>query len=90
MCATASCSTVRVTPISTARVRVAIYGVTGAYTLASMLRCSSNSEAMEHRREYSAPTIEIIAMAVEHGFEASYGDYGEAGDSFDINDNGEF
>lgn len=45
---------------------------------------------MKHRREYSAPTIEIIAMAVEHGFEASYGDYGEAGDSFDINDNGEF
>jgi hypothetical protein len=45
---------------------------------------------MEYRREYSAPTIEIIAIAVERGFEASYGDYGEAGDNFDINDNGEF
>lgn len=39
---------------------------------------------------YESPDIEIITTFVEQGFEASYGDYGEAGDNFDINDNGEF
>lgn len=34
--------------------------------------------------------MELITIVVERGFEASYGDYGEAGDNFDINDNGEF
>lgn len=34
--------------------------------------------------------MELITVVVERGFEASYGDYGEAGDNFDINDNGEF
>ncbi len=31
--------------------------------------------------------MELITVVVERGFEASYG---EAGDNFDINDNGEF
>lgn len=39
---------------------------------------------------YESPDIEAITIFVEQGFEASYGDYGEAGDNFDINDNGEF
>lgn len=39
---------------------------------------------------YEAPAMELITIVVERGFEASYGDYGEAGDNFDINDNGEF
>ena len=39
---------------------------------------------------YEAPAMELITVVVERGFEASYGDYGEAGDNFDINDNGEF
>lgn len=34
--------------------------------------------------------MELITVVVERGFEASYGNYGEAGDDFDINDNGEF
>ena len=34
--------------------------------------------------------MELITVVVERGFEASFGDYGEAGDNFDINDNGEF
>lgn len=34
--------------------------------------------------------MELITIVVERGFEASYGDYGEAGDNFDINENGEF
>ena len=39
---------------------------------------------------YEAPAMELITIVVERGFEASYGDYGEAGDNFDINENGEF
>ena len=42
------------------------------------------------QHSYESPTAEIITIVMEHGFEASYGDYGEAGDSFDINDNGAF
>lgn len=34
--------------------------------------------------------MELITVVVERGFEASYGEAGEAGDNFDINDNGEF
>lgn len=41
-------------------------------------------------RKYEAPSIEIISAVIERGFEASFGDYGEAGDDFDVNDNGEF
>jgi hypothetical protein len=41
-------------------------------------------------KEYVAPEIDLIAVAVEHGFEASYGDIGEAGDGFDTDDNGKF
>ena len=40
--------------------------------------------------EYTSPMLEVISVVVERGFEASYGDFGEAGDGFDINDNGEF
>lgn len=39
---------------------------------------------------YTAPSVEIIETHVEHGFEASFGDAGYAGDDFDINDNGSF
>lgn len=40
--------------------------------------------------EYTAPTLEVFSTVVERGFEASFGDFGEAGDGFDINDNGDF
>ena len=40
--------------------------------------------------EYTSPMLEVISVVVERGFEASYGDFGEAGDGFDINDNGDF
>ena len=39
---------------------------------------------------YEAPDFDVVLTAVERGFEASYGDFGEAGNGFDINDNGEF
>ena len=39
---------------------------------------------------YEAPAMELITIVVERGFEASYGDFGEAGGSFDSNDFGEF
>ncbi len=40
--------------------------------------------------EYTAPELEVFSTVVEQGFEASYGDFGEAGDEFDTNDNGVF
>jgi hypothetical protein len=40
--------------------------------------------------EYTAPALEVITTLVEQGFTASFGNEGEAGDGFDINDNGEF
>ena len=40
--------------------------------------------------EYTSPELEVIQTVVEQGFEASWGDYGEAGDEFDENDNGGF
>ena len=40
--------------------------------------------------EYVAPEVEVISAVVEHGFSASFGDFGEAGDGFDIEDNGDF
>lgn len=40
--------------------------------------------------EYTSPELEIIQTVVEQGFEVSWGDYGEAGDDFDENDNGGF
>lgn len=41
--------------------------------------------------EYTAPEMEMVLVTVEHGFEGSgFGDYGEAGDGFDVNDGGEF
>jgi hypothetical protein len=39
---------------------------------------------------YEEPSMEVIIVTLERGFEASYGDYGEAGDEFDINNNGDF
>lgn len=41
-------------------------------------------------KEYVAPELELISVVVEKGFEASYGDYGEAGGGFDTEDNGDF
>lgn len=40
--------------------------------------------------DYTAPELEVIQTLVEQGFEASWGDYGEAGDDFDEKDFGEF
>ena len=39
---------------------------------------------------YEAPNFDVVLAVVERGFEASYGDFGEAGGGFDINDNGDF
>lgn len=39
---------------------------------------------------YEAPNFDVIETVVERGFEASYGDFGEAGGSFDSNDFGDF
>lgn len=39
---------------------------------------------------YEAPSVEVISTVVEHGFSASYGDEGEAGDGFGEKDWGEF
>ena len=39
---------------------------------------------------YEAPNFDVVLAVVERGFEASYGDFGEAGGGFDINENGEF
>ena len=43
-------------------------------------------------QEYIAPEVEVISTVVEHGFSLSngWGDEGEAGDGFDVNDNGDF
>ena len=40
--------------------------------------------------EYITPEVEILSTVVEQGFSASFGDFGEAGSGFDIDDNGEF
>lgn len=40
--------------------------------------------------DYESPEMEVISTVVERGFEASYGDYGEAGDEYDIFGNGDF
>ena len=40
--------------------------------------------------EYVAPEVEVISTVVEHGFSASFGDFGEAGDGYDTDDNGDF
>lgn len=40
--------------------------------------------------EYTAPTLEVFSTVVERGFEASFGDFGEAGNGFDVNENGDF
>ncbi|MBP3547148.1 MAG: hypothetical protein J6J64_00520 [Alistipes sp.] len=39
---------------------------------------------------YTAPIAEAYTVDVELGFNASYGDVGEAGEEFDVNDNGIF
>ena len=39
---------------------------------------------------YVAPSLEMLEMEVEQGFIGSFGDTGEAGDSYDENDNGGF
>lgn len=40
--------------------------------------------------EYVTPEVEVISAVVEHGFSASFGDFGEAGSGFDIDNNGDF
>lgn len=40
--------------------------------------------------EYITPEVEILSTVVEQGFSASFGDFGEAGAGFDIDDNGDF
>ena len=39
---------------------------------------------------YEAPNFDVVLAVVERGFEASYGDYGEAGGAFDSDDFGIF
>ena len=41
-------------------------------------------------QDYTAPTVDIVEAVVEQGFTASYGEAGDAGDDFDVNDNGIF
>lgn len=41
-------------------------------------------------RGYEAPYIEVCEVIAERGFEASYGDIGEAGDNYDEKEWGEF
>ena len=41
-------------------------------------------------QEYVAPEVEVISAVVEHGFSASWGEEGYAGDGFDIEENGDF
>ena len=41
------------------------------------------------KQEYVTPEIELLSVAVEQGFEASYGDYGEAGGILDTDENGD-
>lgn len=48
------------------------------------------ANTMKSTEGYVAPEVEIVSAMVERGFDASYGDHGEAGDDFDIFDNGEF
>ena len=36
--------------------------------------------------EYVAPEVEVISAVVEHGFSASFGDAGFAGQDGDVND----
>lgn len=36
--------------------------------------------------EYTAPTLEVFSTVVERGFEASFGDFGEAGQDGFVND----
>jgi hypothetical protein len=45
---------------------------------------------MRIKGEYTTPTLDIVEIAVEQGFSASFGDAGYAGDEFDTNDNGSF
>lgn len=42
--------------------------------------------------EYQAPALEVLDVTIENGFAASpaFGEYGEAGDGFDVNENGDF
>lgn len=49
-----------------------------------------NKNRIEEIALYEAPSVEVILTVVEHGFTASYGDEGEAGDEFYEKDWGEF
>lgn len=36
------------------------------------------------------PAVEVLEMEVEQGFTGSFGETGEPGDDYDVNDNGGF
>ena len=48
------------------------------------------TKKMTEVMSYEAPNFDVVVAVVERGFEASYGDFGEAGDGFDVNENGDF
>lgn len=48
------------------------------------------TNTMAEVKGYEAPNFAVIETVVERGFEASYGGFGEAGDGFDIDENGNF
>ena len=48
------------------------------------------TKKMTEVMSYEAPNFDVVMAVVERGFEASYGDFVEDGDGFDINDNGDF
>lgn len=79
-----------------------IHGAIGAATLRSLSREYFNNLSHKHLffymktnimteiKGYEAPNFDVVLTVVERGFEASYGDFGEAGDGYDIDDNGDF
>lgn len=42
------------------------------------------------KRVYINPNVEVVNVDVEWGYGGSYGESGEPGDNFDIEDNGDF
>jgi hypothetical protein len=48
------------------------------------------TNTMTEIKGYEAPNFDVVLAVVERGFEASYGDFGEAGGGFGTDDNGDF
>ena len=48
------------------------------------------TNTMTEIKGYEAPNFDVVLAVVERGFEASYGDFGEAGGAFGSDDFGEF